>query len=189
MEISNKKDMLAMSKLLNVFLAVGFLTASVTCIGLGGALAYQSSKASRTLVPPTISKAFSVSSGDVDEAYLTLMGSYFLHLKYDITPASVTRQYGLLLNYVPPDYWSSVQPTLISDAQQIMDSSISSRFVADKDGTLVALDSMQFKQSGMLHKNVGDRALEPEPVTYVVQMAYPQGVLELIGIKKEGVKL
>ncbi|MFA0280029.1 TraE/TraK family type IV conjugative transfer system protein, partial [Vibrio sp. 10N.222.55.F8] len=84
-------------------------------------------KESRTLVPPTLSQAFSVSNGDVDESYLMLMGSYFLHLKYDITPASVSRQYGLLLDYVPAKSWSAVQPTLLSDAQQITTSNISSR--------------------------------------------------------------
>lgn len=186
MEISNKKDLLAMSKMLNVFLAVGFLTASLTCVGLGGALTYLSLKESRTLVPPTLSRAFSVSNGDVDEAYLFLMGSWFLHLKYDITPASVSRQYGLLLDYVPASNWSAVQPSLLSDAEQIIDSNISSRFEADTDGTLVALDSMQFKQTGTLYKSVGDRDLPPENVTFIVQMAYPNGVLELVGIKQQG---
>ena len=56
MEISNKKDLLAMSKLLNVFLAVGFLTASLTSVGLGGALAYLSLKRE-----PNISAANAVS--------------------------------------------------------------------------------------------------------------------------------
>lgn len=186
MEISNKKDLLAMSKMLNVFLAVGFFTASLACVVLAAALTYLSLKESRTLVPPTLSQAFSVSNGDVDESYLMLMGSYFLHLKYDITPASVSRQYGLLLDYVPAESWSAVQPTLLSDAQQITTSNISSRFVADKDGALVALGTMQFKQTGTLYKSVGDRDLAPEKVTYVVQMAYPHGVLELIGIKREG---
>lgn len=189
MEISNKKDLLAMSKLLNVFLAVGFLLASLTSVGLGGALAYLSFKESRTLVPPTLSRAFSVSDGDVDEAYLSLMGSYFLHLKYDLTPASVSRQYGLLLDYVPAPYWADIQPSLVSDAEHIIKSNISSRFVPDNDGTLVALESMQFKQSGTLYKSVGARDLAPELVTVVVQMAYPNGVLELVGIKKEGVPL
>ncbi|QFT13606.1 type IV conjugative transfer system protein TraE [Vibrio sp. THAF190c] len=186
MEISNKKDLLAVSKLLNVFLAVGFLVSSFTSIGLGGALAYISLNESRTLVPPTLSRAFSVSDGDVDEAYLFLMGSYFLHLKYDITPASVSRQYGLLLDYVPSDFWADIQPSLMSDAEQIIDSNISSRFVPDKDGTLVALDAMQFQQTGTLYKSVGDRDLDPEKVTYRVQMSYPNGVLELMGITKQG---
>ena len=77
----------------------------------------------------------------------------------------------------------------MSDAEHIIKSNISSRFVPDNDGTLVALESMQFKQSGTLYKSVGDRDLAPEPVTVVVQMAYPNGVLELVGIKKEGVPL
>ncbi|MFS1497148.1 hypothetical protein BCU32_024370 [Vibrio lentus] len=44
MEISNKKDLLAMSKMLNVFLAVGFFTASFACVVLATALTTSHSK-------------------------------------------------------------------------------------------------------------------------------------------------
>ncbi|AYV25002.1 MULTISPECIES: type IV conjugative transfer system protein TraE [Vibrio] len=188
MEHTFKDNLLSLSKLLNFFLALGFLAMTVLSLILGISLAYTSSEKSRTLIPPVISKAFTVSDGAVDAPYLQMMGEYFLKLKLNVTPATVTRQYGLLLDYIPTENWSTVQPTLVKDAERVQKDNISSRFDARPNHTHISLESMQFKQTGTLTKTVGERTLPPEEVTYIVQMAYRDGLLTLIGIKKEGSK-
>lgn len=186
MDSKHQDNLLALSQLLNRFLTIGFFAMTLLSVALGGALAYVAGTQSRTLVPPSISQAFSISNTAVDAPYLQLMGEFFLKLKLNVTPANVTRQYGLLLNYVPEDNWSQVQPALIADAQRIQKNNASSRFDALPGKTHISLDAMQFKQTGTLVKTVGDRTLPEETVTYVVQMRYDRGFIELIGIKQEG---
>ncbi|ENM5751823.1 type IV conjugative transfer system protein TraE [Vibrio mimicus] len=186
MDHTFRDNLLALSKLLNFFLAVGFLAMTLLSLILGGTLAYTASQKSRTLVPPVISKAFTLSDVAVDAPYLQMMGEFFLKLKLNVTPANVTRQYSLLLDYIPAEEWSAVQPALVKDAERVKQENITSRFDALPNQSHVSLDSMLFRQTGMLTKTVGERALPAEEVTYIVQMRYDEGLLELVGIKKEG---
>lgn len=186
MDNTFKDHLLATSKLLNFFLAIGFIGMTLLSVILGFALAYTSSEKSRTLVPPVISKAFTISDNTVDAPYLQMMGEYFLKLKLNVTPANVTRQYGLLLDYIPTENWATVQPALVKDAERVQKENVTSRFDAMPNQTQVSLESMQLKQTGMLTKTVGERTLPIEEITYVVQMQYDDGLLELVGIKKQG---
>lgn len=186
MDNKHQSHLLALSKLLNLLLVFGFLAMTVVSVVLGLSLAKASSEKSRTLVPPTLSQAFTVSDTAVDAPYLHLMGEYFLKLKLNVTPTNVTRQYGLLLDYVPAENWASIQPVLIEDAEHIKKYNTTSRFDALPGKTHVSLQTMQFRQSGHLIKTVGDRTLPAELTTYVVQMAYRDGIIELIGIKQQG---
>ncbi|EJX5614650.1 type IV conjugative transfer system protein TraE [Vibrio parahaemolyticus] len=185
MELNYEKHLLSLSKLLNLLLLFGFIAMTLVSVALGFTLYSVVNKQERTLVPPSISQAFTISSTAVDAPYLQMMGDYFLFLKLNVTPKNVARQYGRLLDYVPSEDWSSVQPVLISDAEHIQKNNISSRFDPIPDGTQISLDLLQIKQTGRLLKSVGDRDLPPEDVTYVVQMAYENGVIELRGITKE----
>lgn len=186
MELHHEKNLIALSKLLNVLLLVGFVVMTTVSIVLGLALNRTMNHQERTLVPPTISQAFTISGASVDAPYLQMMGEYFLFLKLNVTPANVSRQYSRLLDYVPPEKWAGIQPLLLTDATQIQKSNISSRFDPLPGQTHVSLESMQIKQKGQLIKTVGDRELPAEEVTYIVQMAYDNGLLELHGIMKEG---
>ncbi len=182
MDSMYEKDRLELSKLLNLLLLCGFLGMTVLSLVLGIGLAYVSKEKSRTLVPPSISQAFTVSDGHIDNAYLSMMGDYFLYLKLNVTPANVTRQFGRLLDYVPPQNYPIYQPVLIEEAQLIKESNISSRF--DPIKTEVSLDDLQIKITGNLTKSVGDRFLPTEEATYAIQMGYDYGVIELLGIKR-----
>ncbi|KOO12783.1 conjugal transfer protein TraE [Vibrio xuii] len=188
MDNEHQGNLLALSKLLNFLAVFGFLASMIVNVVLGLSLAKTSSEKSRTLVPPTISQAFTISDTAVDAPYLHLMGEFFLNLKFNVTPANVGRQYGLLLEYVPPENWSTIQPVLIKDAEHIKKYNTTSRFDVLPGRTEISIENMQFKQTGHLIKTVGDRTLPAELVTYVVQMDYSNGVIELIGIKKQGAK-
>ncbi|ELY5141993.1 type IV conjugative transfer system protein TraE [Vibrio vulnificus] len=188
MDNQHQGNLLALSKLLNFLLVFGFAASMLVNVALGLSLAKTSSEKSRTLVPPTISQAFTISDTAIDAPYLQLMGEFFLKLKLNVTPANVTRQYGLLLEYVPAKNWSAIQPVLIQDAEHLKKYNTTSRFDALPGRTEISIENKQFKQTGHLTKTVGDRTLPPELVTYTVQMDYSNGVIELIGIKKQGAK-
>lgn len=74
---------------------------------------------SRTVVPPTISAAFTVSDTSIDEPYLQQMAEYFAFLKLNVTPASVDHQYKQLATYIDEADWHQMQPLLVEDAAMI----------------------------------------------------------------------
>ncbi|ENM5739384.1 type IV conjugative transfer system protein TraE [Vibrio mimicus] len=177
-----KRDRLAIKSLLNLLLSAGFLAMLITNLVLGYSIYQTQTHQSRTLIPPTISKAFTVSDGAVDEPYLEQMADYLLYLKLNVTPANVGRQYGQLVEYVDEQSWHSVQPKLLREATVIKKDNISSHFSV---GTIrMSLDTLQVQLYGKLQKYVGQRALEPEMKWYQVNFRYDQGVIGLLSIEE-----
>lgn len=180
---SNKYDIISISKMLNSLLVIGFIISMAVNAVLGLGLWQIAVNKSRTVVPPSISKAFTVSDSNVDENYLRQMGEYFLYLKLNVTPANVNRQFGILLDYVTATSWSKIQPQLVREANTIQESNLSSTFnVIDVS---VSLNNLSVKILGELKKSVGDRNLEPEHKAYIIKMKYENGLLELDSILKE----
>lgn len=179
---NNKITILALSKALNGLLLLFTIGLLFTVVILGGTLATQINSKSRTLVPPTISQAFTVSDGAVDSSYLQQMGEYVTYLKLNMTPNNVERQYGQLLDYVGSEAWPNIQPTLMADAQQIIKENVSSRF--DVDTVNVSVPTLKVKLTGTLQKHVGSRALDPEHASYIVDFAYEYGEISLLSIRK-----
>nr|AKN38909.1 IncF plasmid conjugative transfer pilus assemblyprotein TraE [Vibrio splendidus] len=176
-----KRDKLAVKSLLNLFLSAGFLVMLITNLVLGYTSYQALTHQSRTLIPPTLSQAFTISDGAVDEPYLQQMAHYLLHLKLNITPASVGRQFGLLLDYVDETSWHSVQPKLLREATVIKKNNISSQFAVED--VRISLDTLQVQLYGTLQKHVGQRALEPEMKWYQVNFSYEQGSIGLLSIE------
>lgn len=176
-------SVVAISKTLNYLLVIGFLISMLANAALSVALYQVAVNKTSTITPPIISKAFSISGSQVDESYLAQMGEYFLYLKLNVTPANVEKQYSRLLDYVSSDYWSSIQPRLVREANELRKSNISNTFnVTD---IKVDLAAMQVRMDGMLKRYVGSRALAPEGATYTVALNYANGVLTITSINKE----
>lgn len=178
----NKIDFIRLAKSLNTLLLIGFIFAMIsnTILSVVAWTAYFNK--SRTLVPPAISQAFTVSDSTVDEPYLQQMAEYFAFLKLNVTPASVEHQYKQLANYVGEADWHRVQPLLVEDADMIKKQNISSHFTIEH--TQVALDERLVKITGTLNKYVGKRPLEPEIISYIIAMNYTHGQVSLKAIKK-----
>jgi conjugal transfer pilus assembly protein TraE len=176
-------ERLKTKSLLSALLLAGFLAMLITNIVLGMSIYQAINNKSRTLVPPFISKAFTVSDGDVDEPYLEMMGEFMVHKKLNITPANVHRQYGMLLDYVSEQQWPNVQPRLLREAEQIKSENISSRF--DVVQVEVALEDLKVRFTGDLQKHVGSRPLDPEKnVVYEVSFSYEQAEISLLSINR-----
>ncbi len=180
---SNKVDFITLSKALNKLLLIGFILSLIVSITLAFGLLSLSNMKSRTVVPPTISKAFTISDGAIDESYAAQMAEYLLYLKLTVTPANVERQFSLLLDYVNPKAWANIQPQLVRESALIKKSNISSTFSVKR--LEVSTDLRIVKVHGMVKKSVGDRPLTPVPCTYLVYLQYEQGTLTFSSIKKE----
>lgn len=180
---TNEVNIIAISKSLNYLLAIGFIIAMIGNTVLGVSLYRVSVNKSSTITPPIISKAFNISGSKVDESYLSQMGEYFLYLKLNVTPANVEAQYSRLLDYVDAAYWGSIQPRLVREVTEIKKSNISNTF--NLQHMAVDLPAMQVKMTGTLKRYVGSRALAPEKAVYTMSLSYSNGLLTIIGIKKD----
>lgn len=178
----HKIDLISMTKSLNALLLIGFSTAMFSNMVLAGLVWKSYTSKSRTLIPPRISQAFTVSDGVVDEAYLQQMAEYFAFLKLNVTPSSVEHQYQQLGAFICHNTWHLMQPLFASDAAMIKRQNISSHFTISR--TQVVLDKHLIKLTGTLSKYVGKRPLEPELVSYIFATHYGQGQLCLLTIKK-----
>ncbi|GEA23771.1 hypothetical protein VH1807_contig00039-0021 [Vibrio harveyi] len=181
-----KRDKLAIKSLLNLLLTTGFLAMLITNLVLGYTSYQALTHQSRTLVPPSISKAFTISDGDVDEPYLEQMADYLLYLKLNVTPGSVGRQFGQLLDYVDEQHWHIIQPKLLREANIIKKDNISSQFSVEE--IRISLETLQVQLYGKLQKYVGQRPLEPEMKWYQVSFSYDHGVIGLLSIEQVEVK-
>ncbi|MGI2049665.1 type IV conjugative transfer system protein TraE [Shewanella oncorhynchi] len=178
----NKIDFIRIAKSLNTLLLIGFTVAMITNTVLASIVWMAYFNKSRTVVPPTISAAFTVSDTSIDEPYLQQMAEYFAFLKLNVTPASVDHQYKQLATYIDEADWHQMQPLLVEDAAMIKKQNISSHFTINE--TQIALDDRLVKITGTLNKYVGKRALEPETISYIIAMNYDHGQLSLKAIKK-----
>lgn len=179
----NNGEALKASRLLNHVLIAVVLIISVAIVGLAFALLNQNQAERRTLVPPHIDRAFTVSDEGVDDAYLALMTEWWVHLKFNVTPSNVKRQFNLLITYVPPKYWSNLQDKLMREAAFIIENDVTSFFEIEKVSP--SLEQMKIRVQGTLNKTVGGRKLPPESVTYLIQTDYPNGLIELHSIAQE----
>ncbi|MDN3686153.1 type IV conjugative transfer system protein TraE [Vibrio sinaloensis] len=154
----------------------------ITNIVLGYTVNQALTHQSRTLVPPSISKAFTVSDGSIDEPYLEQMADYLIYLKLNVTPGNVGRQFGQLLEYVDEQSWSLIQPKLLREANLIKKKdNISSHFSVES--VRISLDTLQVQLYGKTAKKfVGQRPLEPEMKWYQVSFSYQQGEIGLKSI-------
>ena len=179
----NNGQALSAARLLNHVLVAVVLIVSVAVVGLAFALLGQNQAEKRTLVPPHIDRAFTVSDDGVDSAYLALMAEWWMHLKFNVTPSNVKRQFNLLITYVPPQYWSHLQDKLMRESEFIIDNDVTSFFEIETVSPSVT--QMKVRVEGTLNKTVAGRELPPESVTYLLQTGYPNGVIELHSIAKE----
>lgn len=179
---SNKLDLLSITKSLNSLLLIGFCIAMLSNAILATVVLKAYTNKSRTITPPTISQAFTISDTGVDSAYLQQMATYFALLKLNVTPGSVDYQYSQLESYVNEQRWHQVQPQLLEEKTTIKRQNISSHFTITK--AQVALGDNMVKLTGNLNKYVGKRALPTETASYIVSMDYDNGQLSLLAIQK-----
>ncbi|MUK51107.1 type IV conjugative transfer system protein TraE [Aliivibrio fischeri] len=183
LKTSNRDDALNRVRFFNKIL-IGFSSlVTVFALGFGASTVYLATHQERTLLPPNMESAITVSSYAVSDTYLSEMAEYFLALKLNVTPENVVRNYGQLLNYVASEHYASVQPLLAEEATQIKQQKISSVFFISSVN--VSNEHFAVRITGTLQKYVGSRALAPEPMTYFVYMSYPSGTLALNRIAKQ----
>lgn len=183
MERGNREIYAGISSGINALLLVAILALLIGVSGLGWTSYYLATHKSRTITPPMLSKAFTVSDAKVDDEYLLMMAEYFMYLRFNVTPSSVERKFYLLSEYANPAVWKTFSPVLSSEISFIKEHNVSSTF--DVTSRQVDPDNFAVRMRGSLHKNVGIRSLPIEDNTYIVKMSYKHGFIQLDYINKE----
>lgn len=183
MESGNREIYAGISSGVNALLIVTVLALLIGITGLGWTSYYLATHKSRTITPPMVSKAFTVSDAKVDDEYLLMMAEYFMYLRFNVTPNSVERKFHLLSEYANPAVWKTFSPVLSSEVSFIKEHNVSSTF--DVTARQADSDNFAVRMTGKLFKNVGIRSLPAEKNTYIVKMSYQHGFIQLDYINKE----
>lgn len=183
MKTNNREIFTNVSKGINALLLVTVLSLLLATAGLSWTTYYLVTNKSRTITPPVISKAFTISDSSVDDEYLLMMAEYFSYLRFNVTPSSVERKFHLLSEYANEEAWIHFSPVLSKEISFIKDHNVSSTF--DVTAKQVDTDNFAVRIKGVLTKNVGNRTLPIEHNTYIVKMSYQHGFLQLDYINKE----
>ncbi|MGF1703524.1 type IV conjugative transfer system protein TraE [Photobacterium makurazakiensis] len=183
MDTGNREIYAGISSGVNALLLIFVFALLLGISGLGWTSYYLATHKSRTITPPMISKAFTVSDANVDADYLSMMAEYFMYLRFNVTPSSVERKFYLLSEYANPSVWKNFSPVLSSEVTFIKEHNVSSTF--DITSNQPDTDKFEVRIEGTLYKNVGIRPLPDENNTYIVKMSYQHGFIQLDYINKE----
>jgi conjugal transfer pilus assembly protein TraE len=152
---------------LMVTLVFGLLIANVLLV----ALAWYTSIHQKVLVTPFESNAgFANSDTSVDPAYLSAMSENFIYSRLNVTPSTVLYQHARLLKFVDGAAFGKTESVLLKEAKAIQKHSISSDFII----TNIQLEpsALKARVTGVLERNVGNRALTPSRRTYELTYRY-----------------
>lgn len=134
------------------------------------------------LVPPQISKTFWVQQNTVSSDYLVQMAQFIIQLYFDVSPDNVEFNDKILLSYVDPRFYGTLQ----SQAGGIAD-----RMKRDNSSTFYAINgftpdpaNMTVVVHGVMNVFVGDQKASATPEIYQLKFAFASGRVLLTEIRK-----
>ncbi len=135
------------------------------------------------IVPAEVSHAFSISDTQVDSSYLQQMATFFIYLRFNITPDNVDFQHGLIEQYLDPAGLASISEILNQESLEVKQDKISSQFYLSK--VSVNPETLQAEVSGTLVKQAGNLSLPSEQKTYLIDFTYHYGKLAIKDFSEE----
>jgi conjugal transfer pilus assembly protein TraE len=136
---------------------------------------YLSGRERIILVPPTITRSFWVSHNDVSPEYLSEMTTFFAYSRLNVTPESADSQRQLLLRYVDPRYYGTLNTLLIAERDRITSQHVSTAFYPVN--IKVDVKTLSVLIIGDLVSTVGTAQVASQRVAYEVRYLCDQGRL------------
>lgn len=136
------------------------------------------------LVPPTIQKEMTIGRNYVDTEYLSETAEYVVWLRNNVTPDTVTRNFGQLLKMAKPSKWGALRGMLMKEAEIIQHDKVSASFFIKS--TSVSVDDLTVKIEGIQTKWVGSRKLPEKKINYHVVFDISHGAISLDSIRDIG---
>jgi len=139
-------------------------------------------KQSTIIVPPTINKSFWVTKNSASSEYLAEMSSFFTELRLNVTPHSIAKQHEMLLRYVAPQYYGKLKTRLISEAERIKKSNISTVFYPVD--IQVNQNNLKVTIIGDLKSFIGQTTLPNHRKAYLITYNFHHGHLYVTNFKE-----
>lgn len=184
MNASLHEKLLELSRSFRKTLIIGIGLSGLVSVVLGAGMVYMAMNNTYTrIVPPTIQKEMTLGRSYVDSEYLAEVAEYAVYLRNNVTPDSVSRNFGQLLKMVVPNKWGDLRGKLISEAEIIMRDKVSATFYINE--TRVSEKDLVVRISGVQKKWVGSRELPEKKINYYVKFSLDYGSIGLDGIVEE----
>lgn len=155
-----------------LILASGLL---IICLVLASLCFSLSHRERIILIPPQVERSFWVSSQSVSPEYISEMTLFFSYLRLNATPESIDSQRQLLLRYIDPHYFGTLNDTLVAERDRITTQHISTAFYP----VTIQVNAKSFSAVivGDLISSIGTTQLPPQRVSYRLDYKYEQGRL------------
>ena len=170
--LSKMEALRAKSNLLTT-LCAGLMASNV----LLGLLSFSAFHHSEIRYIPMTSNAFTLSSNNVDSAYLDAVSMSILSLKLNVNPKTVEASHQHLLSYVASNHYAAFSKTLSQEKEVIVEDDMSSSFYLESIASNP--NDLASDVSGTLHRFVGTRAIEPVKVHYRLSYDYQNGRIQI----------
>ena len=110
------------------------------------------------------------------------MSSFFTELRLNVTPHSVEKQHEMLLRYVAPQYYGTLKTQLVSEAEKIKKSDMSTVFYPVD--IQVSQDDLAVTIIGDLKSFIGNESLPSRRTAYLITYNFHQGRLYVTNFKE-----
>ncbi len=170
--LSKMETLRAKANLLTT-LCAGLMVSNV----LLGLLSFAAFHHSEIRYIPMTANAFTLSSNEVDSAYLDAVSLSILSLKLNINPKTVSASHQHLLSFVDSDHYAAFSKTLSQEKEVIVEDDMSSSFYLERISSNPS--HLISEVSGILHRFVGTRSIEPVKVHYLLSYDYQNGRIQI----------
>ena len=160
---------------------VAALISIVINAGLTAGLLIKKNTVQTILVPPEISKPFSMTDGNFNNAYIEQVSSWFVTLMLNYTPASFKYQMITFSKYIDPSLYAEIQKNLRQQLDDIQKQNRTSTFFIQKIHTR----GLSAIIEGLREIKIGDTVATHElEYWYVKFNKHPDGQIALLKFKQ-----
>ena len=146
---------------------------------LSGAVFY---KRERTiLVPPKVSKPFSIQGDAVSKEYLIEMGAYMAKLFLDLSPSSIPYNHALLLTYATPEAYGALKKQLLKEAEEYRNLQLSTHFKPRE--ITPNPETLEVTIKGTMSSYVAGKHIRDSQETVIIRFIHRDTGLQVSGIR------
>lgn len=133
-------------------------------------------------IPPHIKENFWVQEDKASSEYIEEMGSFFVHLLLDISPASAVYQREVLLRHVLPSQYGAMKSQLLEDEERLKKENVSTHF--DILDMKISKEGNNLRVKGRLSTFVSGSKVSEKEKTYEMRLTIKKGRLFLESFKE-----
>jgi conjugal transfer pilus assembly protein TraE len=128
------------------------------------------------VLPPKLTKSFSIQGDTVSSTYLEQITRYFAHLLFTYQPKNVQAQFNVILSYTDPGYYNAMKRDFDEEVNKIKSGNIISVF----HPMSINVTGSEAVLTGQQKAYIGEHLVRDSERTYKFVFDYRQGHLYLV---------